>query len=195
MGQLDSRLSVEVPSAATGHVQMGLKRSDDGELLIAFLDGCILGAVNAQLEKALTSIAEQRLELDFEVFAPTRNIREIIGRANKDRDAVVRVQVNIYGPRSTAASVGRELSRHRVYLQRPDYVRNGAAYDNPHVLKIADFDSTPSELAETILEQPVPEAATVTFKKTITDVYSTLTRDQHLEGLEGDDRLRTPLLL
>jgi SWI/SNF-related matrix-associated actin-dependent regulator of chromatin subfamily A3 len=46
------------------------------------------------------------------------------------------------------------------------------------------------------LEETVPEKPSLqTFKDTIQDVYSSLTRDRDLSGLEGDERLHTTLLL
>jgi SWI/SNF-related matrix-associated actin-dependent regulator of chromatin subfamily A3 len=123
-------------------------------------------------------------------------IRETISRATKEKEAIVRVQISVYGPRVTARAIGKQLSEQKIYLQRPDYVRGGADYDNPHVLKLADHQFPATEpfidAEKNLVEQ---EGNIDTLKKTVTEVYSSLTRNHNLVGLEGDERLQTQLLL
>jgi SWI/SNF-related matrix-associated actin-dependent regulator of chromatin subfamily A3 len=194
MIELNKKLTRIAPSPLHGHIQMVIIRSE-AQFLVAFSDGAVIGEVNAQLDKALTSIAEQGYELDLEVFAPMRAIQDTIGRATREKEAVIRVQVNVYGPPAAANEIGRELSQHKLYLQRPAYVKDGARYSNPHMLTIPEFENsmkvTGPSLEETVPEKPSPQ----TFKNTIRDVYSSLTRDRDLSGLEGDERLHTTLLL
>jgi SWI/SNF-related matrix-associated actin-dependent regulator of chromatin subfamily A3 len=154
----------------------------------------VLGEANASLEQALNNISEQQYVLDFEVFAPVRAIRETISRATKEKDAIVRVQITIYGPRKSAQSIGRDLSQLKIYLQRPDYIRNGADYDNPHVLKLVDQHHSLPDVIMHKEDQSSEKATDNTLKKAIADVYSSLTRDKNLQGFEGDERLKTPLL-
>ncbi|KAF1946973.1 hypothetical protein EJ02DRAFT_334582 [Clathrospora elynae] len=167
----------------------------EAQHLVAFLDGAVVGEVNAQLEKALVSITEQEYQLEFEVFAPVRAIQETLGRATKGKEAVVRVQINIYGPPAIADSIGKELSQQKIYLQRPEYVRDGARYENPHVLTLAGFQCTNAELAMQVADTTSEKATAKTMKSAVISVYSLLTRSQNLRGLEGDERLSTPLLL
>ncbi|KAH7348114.1 SNF2 family N-terminal domain-containing protein [Pyrenochaeta sp. MPI-SDFR-AT-0127] len=161
---------------------------------VVFLDDKVLGEVNAQLEEALTSIMAQQCELDFEVFLPTRATRETIGRATKEKDAIVRVQVNVYGSQTTAQIVGREFTARKLYLQCPGYVREGVLYDNPHYLKFPGSHDEGLGEAQQVDESGLETAKTETLKETISDVYSSLTRCQNLKGLDGDGRLKTPLL-
>ncbi|OAG19999.1 hypothetical protein CC77DRAFT_937415 [Alternaria alternata] len=167
----------------------------EAQFLVAFSDGTVVGEVNAQLNKALTSIAEQGYEPDLEVFAPIRAIQDTIGRAKREKEAVIRVQVNVYGPPAAANEIGRELSQHKLYLQRPAYVKDGTRYSNPHMLTLPEFENSMT-VTRPSLEETVPEKPSLqTFKNTIQDVYSSLTRDRDLSGLEGDERLHTTLLL
>jgi SWI/SNF-related matrix-associated actin-dependent regulator of chromatin subfamily A3 len=193
MAELDKRLSVSAASPIQGHMLMQVVKPDS-RFLVAFDDGAILGEINASLEKVLSDIFEQQYLLDFEVFAPIRAIRETISRANKEKDAVVRVQINIYGPRKIAHEIGRELSQAKLYLQCPDYVRGGVNYDNPHMLKLegdqGQLPVTSVNEEEVVVEQTADE----TMKETIAEVFSSLTRDKNLQGLEGDNRLKTQLL-
>jgi SWI/SNF-related matrix-associated actin-dependent regulator of chromatin subfamily A3 len=193
MADLDGRLKSSEASPISGHTLLTITKLD-GQFFVTFGDGAVLGEVNASLEQALASISEQQYTLDFEVFAPVRAIRETITKATKEKDAIVRVQISVYGPRSFADGVGQELSRQKVYLQSPDYVRPGTDYDNPHVLKLTDLQ-TPLPLNPTFADETATgKVADDDLKKTISNVYSSLTRDQNLRGLEGDERLRTPLL-
>jgi SWI/SNF-related matrix-associated actin-dependent regulator of chromatin subfamily A3 len=166
----------------------------ENQYLITFDDGAVLGEVNASLEQALNNISEQQYLLDFEVFAPVRAIRETISRATKEKDAVIRVQITFYGPRKSAQIIGRELSQMKIYLQRPDYVRSGADYENPHVLKLVDEQPTFLDVIVHKEDQSSEKATDDTLKKAVADVYSSLTRDKNLQGFEGDERLKTPLL-
>jgi SWI/SNF-related matrix-associated actin-dependent regulator of chromatin subfamily A3 len=125
MIELNKKVNMIALSPLHGHAQMVIIRPE-AQFLVAFSDGAIVGEVNAQLDKALTSIAEQGYELDLEVFAPIRAIQDTIGRAKREKEAVIRVQVNVYGPPAAANEIGRELSQHKLYLQRPAYVKDGA---------------------------------------------------------------------
>jgi SWI/SNF-related matrix-associated actin-dependent regulator of chromatin subfamily A3 len=193
MADLDRRLMASPHSPVSGHTLLQVTKPDT-QFLITFEDGAILGEVNASLEQALNNIAEQQHLLDFEVFAPVQAIRETISRATKEKDAVVRVHINVYGPRNVSQVIGRELSRMKIYLQCPDHIRQGADYDNPHMLKLVD-DQFP--LPVTIFdaeEKTVEKTTDETLKETIANVFSSLTRDKNLQGLEGDERLKTLLL-
>ncbi|UPX12309.1 uncharacterized protein EKO05_0002863 [Ascochyta rabiei] len=193
MMELDKKLVSTATSPVTGHLQLALQKSET-QFLVIFPDGQVLGEINAQLERAFTSIEEQCLQVDFEVFVPTRATREIMSRAMKGQDAVVRVQINVYGSGASADSVGQELSQNKVYLQRPDYIREGTTYENPHVLKFSDDCSTMKIPNVGTDELSSSNAASETFQQVITNVYSSLTRHENLKGLEGHERLRTSLL-
>jgi SNF2 family DNA or RNA helicase len=195
MSELDTKLSTGGGFPVEGHYEMKVTKSDE-TFNVTFLDDVILGELNTQLEKAMEELTEQHIV--YEVLAPIRAIRETIGRVTKEKDAVARVNINVYAPRKISQQVGREFSNHKIWLQRPDYVRPGTTYDNPHVLKLPQFQLPPTETAtaSVIVEQKEPEMEKAeSFKKTISDVYSSLKRGHALVGLEGDGRLKTPLLL
>lgn len=139
MSDLVSKLRSERPSPVPGHAQMIITRCEQ-QFVVSFSDGTRLGEANAQLEKALTGIHQLlQYHVDLEVFAPIIEIHETINRATTGKEAIVRVNVNIYGSRSSSHSIGQELSNKKIYLQRPDYVRPNTIYDNPHVLKLEGF--------------------------------------------------------
>lgn len=193
MLDLDNKLKTVAGSPVPGHTQMNLIRPET-QYHVTFPDGSALGEMNTQLERALNSILEQQHALEFEVFVPIAAIRETIDKATKEKDAIGRVQINIYGLPATSVSVGQELSERKIYLQRPEYVRHGILYDNPHVLKLDNFQSPESISASTALEPNLEKQTTQNIKETISSVYSALTRNEHLSALEGDRRLQTSLL-
>ena len=194
MAVLHRKLNNIASSPIPGHAQMLIVKPE-AQFVVAFPDEAVMGEVNVQLDGALSSITEQGYDVDLEVFAPTRVIQETIGRATKEKEAIVRVQVNVYGPSTAACDIGKELSQQRIYLQRPVYIRDGYRYENPHTLTLPGFHGSTSEIPAT-QEESVPEKVDLqTLKSTMQDVYSSLTRDRNLHGLEGDRRLHTALLL
>ncbi|KAL1650613.1 hypothetical protein SLS61_005862 [Didymella pomorum] len=193
MQALDNKLTTGTSSPIAGHLQLRLIKSES-QYLVAFPDDVVFGEVNVQLERALTNLAEQQLQLEFEVFVPVRATRETITKATRGQEAVVRVQMNLYGIRAWADSVGQELSHNKVYLQRPDYVREGVEYDNPHVLKFSDTSEAVPFTLITADEPNDNKPTDQSFKQVINDVYSSLTRNERLKGLEGHEGLRTTLL-
>ena len=192
MPELDTRLSACGDSLSQGYCDMNILNSDE-QSLVAFPDGLVMGELNTQVQTALENMIGQ--QLDFQILSPIRSIRETISRATKEKDAIVRVNINVYGPRHIAPQVGRELSANKIYLQRPDVFRPGFEYDNPHVLKLQNMPALRNGHAITVEDEKKPEAEKAeSFKKTISDVYSSLKRGHALVGLDGDDRLKTNLL-
>ncbi|KAF2446332.1 hypothetical protein P171DRAFT_442729 [Karstenula rhodostoma CBS 690.94] len=196
MSIVDSKLASGGGHPVPGHFQMVITKTED-RYMVGFADGTLLGEANALLEEALERIEEQRHHVDLEAFAPIRPIRETISRATKEKEAVVRVHINIYGPRNVAQEIGSVLSCKKIYLQRPDYTKPGVAYDNPHILKLGNFQHpfNGQDVEMRTENQPESEVAKAdAFQKTIDTIYSSLTRGQTLARLEGDDRLKTQLL-
>jgi SWI/SNF-related matrix-associated actin-dependent regulator of chromatin subfamily A3 len=196
MSELHAKLSNGGDYPVPGHYQLGVTKCEQ-QFTVIFPDGSCLGEVNAQLERALTGIVEQEQHVDLEVFAPIRPIQDTIGRAYKKGEAIVRVNVNLYGTRAAAHSIGQELSNHKIYLQQPDYCPPKLTYDNPHVLKLKNFQVSTIDQTVGAPEEEQPEdefQKAEAFKMTISTIYSSLTRNQSLVGLEGDDRLKTKLL-
>ncbi|KAF2474164.1 uncharacterized protein BDR25DRAFT_280932 [Lindgomyces ingoldianus] len=194
MAELDAKLGTGGGYPAEGYHSMRIVKSG-AQILVSFPDNFVMGEVNTQLEKALDEIIGQPL-IEFEVLTHIRSARETISRATKEKDAIVRVNINVYGPRNAAPQIGSSLSQHKVYLQKPDFLRKGSTYDNPHVLKLPDFHLPSQECIMPVGIEKKSEADKADiFKKKILEVYSSLKRGQRLVGLEGDDRMKTPLLL
>jgi len=114
-----------------------------------------------------------------------------ISTAKTAREAHTRVNINVYGSDHSAIDVGRCLSRHKIWLQRPDWHEPQCTYRNPHFLTVDDRSG--SEDIRDSADDPVP-AANATLEDSLTEVYSMLTRDTQLRGIAGDERLKTKLL-
>ena len=194
MLDLDNKLGSAAACPIVGHTQMRLVSSET-QYHVVFPDGAALGEMNLPLEEALNSIMQQQQHLlQYEVFVPVRAVRETISKAAKEKDAIARVQINVYGTPTASKIVGHELSERKIYLQRPEHIRSGVVYDNPHILKLEDFE-TVEHIPTLEIEEPVVEKATGQIvKDAISNVYSSLTRGHNLTALEGDRRLRTELL-
>src|SRR4051812_5712194 len=67
------------------------------------------GYLRTGMSKSLDPLIKKPV-LKFEAVVETSVLRETIGRAQKASDALVRVNINIYGPRSEGKKVGKELS-------------------------------------------------------------------------------------
>jgi hypothetical protein len=185
-------MSASGSSILEGYHQLTI-RELDGDFLVTFPDGGIMGELNAQLGTALLALSGTAL--DFDVLAPARAIRETIGRTGKEKEAVVRVNINVYGKRDQAQWTGSELSKHRVYLQRPDCLPQGMEYDNPHVLKLRNVQIPQPHISfRADISNGTHLGKADDLKRTVSAVYSSLKRDKALNEKDGDERLVTKLL-
>ena len=164
------------------------------QVVLRFQDFTDFGILNAHISNALVGLID-RPSIQFDALGSMLTIRETIGRSTKASDAVVRVNINIYGPREACKDVGRHLSDCKVYLQRPDIQRPGTFYDNPHVLKFPDMQISSFEYQLEAAPDPGSTSdGAECIRKMISNVYASLTRGTKLNRVEGDRRLKTQLL-
>jgi SWI/SNF-related matrix-associated actin-dependent regulator of chromatin subfamily A3 len=163
-------------------------------LFLKFPDGTKFASVNTLICKAfIPLLAGLPIRLEANVNIPV--VRDRIRQAKKADDATVRVSVNVYGPRISKDHIGRELSKSKVWLQKPDQWKPGMAYENPQFLT---FDG----LELQTVSQPVPVEHSKKellkdpdeFKRAVSDVYANLRRDDNLQQVEKDSRVTTTLL-
>ncbi|CAG7555879.1 unnamed protein product [Fusarium equiseti] len=125
------------------------------------------------------------------------DLREIIHRANKSADARVKVDINIYGPRSISSSVGEALSNGKLWLQRSSHGRQGLEYDNPHFLSIALADGQSEMIQnEVVANNNTNKKKTreEQLRKMVEDVYKKVENTRDLQLVEGGDRVTRQLL-
>jgi SWI/SNF-related matrix-associated actin-dependent regulator of chromatin subfamily A3 len=193
MLEVDAKLKASTGSLVNDCCTFNIGKSSE-QLVLRFQDGTEFGHLNTHTSKALNELFDQP-EIEFEAFGATRTILEAIGRSTKATDAVVRVNINVYGSKEAGKDVGRHLSENKVYLQRPDLQRPGSLYDNPHFLKFPDMQSSSFEYqTETAPGRVLTSNDSENFRKVVSNVYASLTRGAKLNRVEGDDRVKTPLL-
>jgi SWI/SNF-related matrix-associated actin-dependent regulator of chromatin subfamily A3 len=196
MLEVDTKLKMDGQSKVNGqHMSIFGVRKDSDKMSLTFTDGTDFGVLNEHASKALGKLVDQK-SVDLDCLAPTLTLRQTIEKASKQKDAIVRVDINVYGASSARQEVGRDLSDNKIYLQRPDQLRPGLEYDNPHILHFPDmmvvepFAFAPEPC---VTDNPASKSTDV-FRRTISDVYSSLQRGSGLNCVEGDDRVKTDLL-
>jgi SWI/SNF-related matrix-associated actin-dependent regulator of chromatin subfamily A3 len=193
MLEVDMKLKKDGQSRANGLYIFGVRRDSD-KVALTFADGTEFGILNEHASKVLGKLVDQS-KVDLDCLAPTNMLRETIEKASKAKDAVVRVDINVYGASSDRQEVGHFLSANKLYLQRPDQLRPGLEYDNPHILHFPDMAAETFEYApEPCVNDNPTSKSTEIFRQTISDVYSSLQRGRRLNCMEGDDRIKTDLL-
>ncbi|KAE9374274.1 hypothetical protein N431DRAFT_213326 [Stipitochalara longipes BDJ] len=176
-------------------ITFNLRKKED-QVALYFPDGTEFSVLNNHVGKALVDLVDQPA-LQLEALGSPQGAIDTIGRVTKANDAVVRVNINIYGPRNSCTEVGRHLTSQKLYLQRPDKVRPGTTYENPHYLAFADMQisNVQNQFDVGTNRAPRLDDDAEKFKETISNVYSSLTRGDNLNQVEGDRRLTTTLLL
>ena len=184
---IQQRLKCSGQSRLPDHYHLSVVCVED-RLLAKHHDGTVIGELDAQVKYAMLGL-QQDVELDG--FILVKSVYDILQKGIKH--AVVRMNIEIFGPRKISQMVGQELGESKLYLQKPDSARPGVPYENPHFLNIEGH--TP------IVEEPISmdlaeqtENNQETFMETISNIYSSLTRDQALTGFQGDSFLKTILL-
>lgn len=192
MAEIDERLTSNLGQGPRGFQEFMI-RSERTVTNLVFPNGERFGILDDHSTKALTPLLEHP-ELEFNAFAETNAIRSTIGRARKSTDAVVRVNININGPKALAQKIGQDMSNRKVWLQRPLTMK--FPYHNPHVIEFPGIDHHHAQAleAETAGLTNQKKQSFEEFQRTVAKVYNTLERNKDLSRIEGDRRLRTQLL-
>lgn len=192
MAEIDQKLAANRGHGPLGYQEFTL-RADPVAVRVTFTEGKEFGMLDEHITEAMAPLLE-RPELECNAFAEINTIRSTIGRAQKSTDAIIRIHININGPKSLAQDIGQELSDKKAWLQRP--LTTKFSYYNPHVIKFDDLDPQDSpQLENDASELPREKKQSVEeFQTTVAEVYQTLNRDKDLSRIEGDHRLRTHLL-
>lgn len=193
MSRIDARLKSGNVRQVRGHWVLQLRPASN-EISLEFPDGDIFANLDNHHSSALKGII-RAASTELEALVDVITLRETIEKATKASDATLRVNINIYGPRSSRDTVGCRLSANKVYLQHPDHPRPGAVYDNPHFLTIPGVNtSTNEEEGDNKTASCSDKDQSDQFQHAIANVYASLKRSSHLKGVEGDNRLKTALL-
>lgn len=169
-------------------------RTSEEQTFLTFEDGTEVGTLNVHISKAIASLMATS-KTQFDAVANVQSLYEMINRAKKAGDAVLRVDINVYGLSKESKGVGRLLSKTKVYLQRPDQQRPNSVYANPQVLDLGDSLALDEDIAFDDSSRDDKQSKNIdSFDKTVSDVYASLKRSDRLKILEGRGQLKTDLL-
>lgn len=167
-------------------------------ILLCFQDGrSEFGYLRSGVGKTLAPLLEKP-GLEFEPIAVTSNLKETIGCATKPAEAMVKVDINVYGARRGAAEVGNALSQGKLWLQRSGHARRGVVYDNPHFLplkingvRVQSVQSVNQVANEGPASRKHQEDQ---LRKMVEEVYKSLDNTRHLNMVEGGNMVTRKLL-
>ncbi|GKT49800.1 DNA repair protein RAD5B [Colletotrichum spaethianum] len=166
-------------------------------VLLAFkddLDATEFGYLRSGPGKTLAKLLSSE-NLEFEPIAQAVALRETIGRAKKPVEAMVKVDINVYGPRNRAQDVGKTLSEGKLWLQMSDHARREFPYDNPHMLQIKNAEHMSAEVAREVNSraptgrQPREEKLRIMME----EVYYSIQNKRHLRREDGVKGLKHEL--
>lgn len=196
MSEIDAKLRAGIGDQEHGRYIFNIRKGQE-QVDVIFPDCSLFGHLSSHVSKGLEDVVNLPL-LRFEVVADIRMAREVIGKVTKAVEAVVRVNINVYGPEETKQMIGQHLSSGKIYLQRPDYFMPDSTYDNPQMIKFPNMEklyvSNEPILSTSVDSRPEKSDVKEDFQKAINRVYASLTRASRLEMLEGDRQLITKLL-
>ncbi|KAF7526827.1 hypothetical protein G7054_g10639 [Neopestalotiopsis clavispora] len=194
MPSLDERLR---PTQMTTRYHRFKLKNEGDHIQLSFLDDTELGILRANFLKGLSDLLGMT-EIHFEAVADTNIIRDTISKVTKASDALVRVNINIYGPPNKADYIGSQLSEHKLWLQKPEQKIEGVRYKNPHILEFEDLDITLIEQTMNPVEsgggRPVPRTEDDHLRQFRADVYSSTRRQNELAQRATSGNFRTTML-
>ncbi|KAI9376650.1 SNF2 family N-terminal domain-containing protein [Aspergillus egyptiacus] len=194
--ELQEKISKLIQSNPSRSHTFPIKPSSNGELFLMFPDGTSLGHLSEKMVRALKHLAD-RPQSELEALADLSQIAHAIRRTRKATDAVVRVNVNIYGRESDRDRIGKVFSDHNLFLQPPEVCRPGLKYSNPQMLRLEGMDSLVIEEDGSSEEEEgathSPSERDADFEETMAEVYDGLTRGDGLTRLEGGENLNKDL--
>ncbi|CAM1506220.1 Fc.00g058610.m01.CDS01 [Cosmosporella sp. VM-42] len=177
----------------SSNIQILSLRYQADHILLHLPNGTEFGCLRQPITRALKPLLERK-DLDFEAIALLDLLRKRINRADKAGDAIVPVDINVYGPRDKLDDIGKKFSSQKIWLQRPRYHKKNILYENPHVIRFPDLEDTMQ------LEELQNESLTATRRtedqvlQMVSEIHASTHRAQDLERVSGDRRLLTRLL-
>ncbi|RYO92417.1 hypothetical protein DL762_001697 [Monosporascus cannonballus] len=193
MQTIDGKLG----KSSAGYERFKLNKQEDHILLCFHDDGKDFGYLRSSVGRTLAPLLAKS-DVEFEPIVPTSNLKETIGRAKTPAEAMVKVDINVYGPRHAAAEVGDDLSGGKLWLQKSDHARHGVAYDNPHFLpiKFSGVQVQSVRSVNQVANKGVAgkRAREEELRKMVEEVYNSVDSARHLDMVEGGDMVARKLL-
>src|SRR3569833_173925 len=163
-------------------------------IMLLLPDHTEVGHLRDNMTKPLGQLLKLSVFL-VEAVASRIRLLEKIDRADRAADALVLVDINIYGPKDRAEEVGRELSSVKLWLQRPERCRSKIPYENPHEIRFPGFEA---QIQDVRLRNdatiPNPRDKEERLQQMMSEIHNCLHRADELARVSGDRRLVTELL-
>lgn len=201
MSEIDQQLLASVgPSGPPSIQRFTVIRQEPGHVQLNFSSGLKFAQLRQKDSKNLENlIGDSRLQVELEAVGATRTLRETIGKAKTNTDAMVQVSINVYGPRDQADDVGERLSNAKMFLQPPDNSKP-VPYDNPHIIKFPHLE-TATDVARDVVGGTSGRRRAETGPGNVqeylnADVFPELRRNAKLSGHDTGDThaIKTELL-
>jgi len=173
---------------------LALKEKDD-HFIVTFEDGEIFGTMRETPSGTLKRVLNEKvLHLKFEPIVSKMDLTNILERATKAADAITRIDINLYGPPESGERLGKALSDAKMWIQRPDHRKRNLEYRNPHMLEFPHLKDI--GIPQDAVREPRQERSHEDrLRQTLNQVEGAAQRRAAaLERVEGDHRLKTPLL-
>ncbi|KAK0707849.1 SNF2 family N-terminal domain-containing protein [Lasiosphaeris hirsuta] len=192
-----SQMLMELAGGVSEHIQkFSLTLSSTPNIVLSLPNETAFGFLRDDMTKALGHLLRANSEYELEAFSATTRLREQLTLATKPNEAIVQVSINIYGPPDQAEEIGNKLSDAKLWLQRPDYYKRQYEYINPQFIHFPDVDDQlrQEEVRKEVSVKSKPRAEEERIRKLVQEVHDRLGRAADLGSMEGDQRLKNPLL-
>ncbi|KAL9110914.1 MAG: hypothetical protein Q9227_004529 [Pyrenula ochraceoflavens] len=193
MEDLQNRLTAQGRESAGSFSTFKVQSVDD-KTILAFEDDTELGTLNLQVADTFKDIIMLK-KAHLEARVDLSSLLDIIERAAKANEAILRVNIDVYCLKECGKAIGRTLSDNKLFLQRPDHQYPLSIYSNPHVIQIDDVHLPSTEVLavgnKQLDRKPNSEES---FQQTVSEVYASLRRATNLRELESASQLKTHLL-
>ncbi|EAQ87599.1 hypothetical protein CHGG_04218 [Chaetomium globosum CBS 148.51] len=175
-----------------GYRRFELCEQQDHIILCFHNDGKEFGYLRSGVGKTLAPLLAKPY-VEFEPITLTSNLK-----LAKPAEAIVKVDINVYGPRRAADEVGNALSRGKLWLQKSGHARREVAYDNPHFLplKVHGIQMQAVQPVSQIVKDGLVKKKhrEERMRKMVEEVYKSLDNTRHLDVVEGGNRITRKLL-
>ena len=183
-----------------GYRRFELNKQQDHVILCFQDDGKEFGYLRSGVGKTLAPLLAKSY-VEFEPIVTTSNPKETIRHTKKPAklvEAMVKIDINVYGPRRAATEVGDVLSHGKLWLQKSGHARREVVYDNPHFLplKINGIRMQAVQPVNQMVNDGVAKKKyrKERLRKMVEEVYKSLDNTRHLDMVEGGNRVTRKLL-
>lgn len=175
-----------------GYRRFELREQQDHIILCFHNDGKEFGYLRSGVGKTLAPLLAKPY-VEFEPIMLTSN-----SKLFNPAEAMVKVDINVYGPRRVADEMGNALSRGKLWLQKSGHARREVAYDNPHFLplKVHGIQMQSVQPVNQIVNDGLARKKhrKERLRKMVEEVYKSLDNTRHLDMVEGGSRVTRKLL-